>query len=166
MKTITARPILIDIEEIKQNFSADEYVDYLSLYESGSIYGKNTLSIRRQIHFMDKINPKKLILISLNPNEKIKVGETYYDTTKSNISIPGFNKKTKENISFKISPLDVCDSQGLADYINERKTCRKIIATQEQLTPEYIEKFIEEYNNNTVKDVEIKSVLININKIK
>lgn len=36
------------------------------------------------------------------------------------------------------------------------QSCKKIIATQEQLAPEYIQQFIEEYNTNSVKDVEIE----------
>lgn len=32
---------------------------------------------------------------------------------------------------------------------------RKVIATQDQLSPEYIQQFIEEYNNDNVKDIEI-----------
>lgn len=102
MKTKLCRPILIDIANIKQDFSKDEYRTYLSLFESKHPNGKNYLSLAWQFNYTDKINPKQLVLISFD----------------------------KDNIN-------------------------KVIATQNQLSPEYIQQFIKEYNNDTVKDIEI-----------
>ena len=38
----------------------------------------------------------------------------------------------------------------------EEVFCKKVIATQSQIPPEYIQQFIEEYNKGEVKDIEIE----------
>lgn len=42
-----------------------------------------------------------------------------------------------------------------AQHLIDRREWRKVIATQSQLSPEYIQQFIEEYNKGEVKDVKI-----------
>lgn len=75
----------------------------------------------------------QLILISLE-NEKIEVGDKYYD--KHNQLILSATTQSDHNIY---------------NY-------KKVIATQSQLSPEYIQQFIEEYNKGDVKDVEIETI--------
>ena len=76
----------------------------------------------------------QLILISLE-DEKIEVGDMLLDS----------NLKD----SFELfSPYENNDIPVYEFY--------KVIATQDQLSPEYIAKFISQYNNGNVEDVEIK----------
>ena len=75
-------------------------------------------------------NKQQLILISLE-NEKIEVGDLVYDTLKNRL----FNARSNYD--------------GM-EYIH------KVIATQDKISPEYIAKFIEQYNNGKVEDVEIE----------
>lgn len=71
--------------------------------------------------------PQQLILISLDPNEKIEVGDL------------------------------VCDGKYIEKAIvSDYLVSKKVIATQDQLSPEYIQQFIEKYNKDEVKDVEIE----------
>ena len=75
-------------------------------------------------------NKQQLILISLE-DEKIEVGDLVYDTLKNRL----FNARSNYD--------------GM-EYIH------KVIATQDKISPEYIAKFIEQYNNGKVDDVEIE----------
>ena len=81
----------------------------------------------------DKLIPQQLILISLE-DERIEVGENYY-----NIRL----NKVFQAIAY--------------DGYPSKEDC-KVIATQTQLSPEYIQKFIEEYNKGEVKDFEIEMI--------
>ena len=72
----------------------------------------------------------ELILISLE-DEKIEVSDLVYDTLKNRL----FN--------------------AMSNY-DGMKYIHKVIATQNQISPEYIAKFIEQYNNGKVDDVEIE----------
>ena len=76
-------------------------------------------------------NKQQLILISLE-DEKIEVGDTYFNIVSNEMV----------EVDFTI------------DY--EQNHCKKVIATQSQISPEYIAKFIEQYNNGKVDDVEIE----------
>jgi hypothetical protein len=71
---------------------------------------------------------KQIILISLDKNDEIKSGDLI---TNGNIII--------------VAP----DIDGFIGF-------RKVIATQDQLPPEYIQQFIEEYNNGKIEDIEIE----------
>lgn len=75
--------------------------------------------------------PQELILISLE-DEKIEVGNEFY--------------------SSKYETIDVLASNGVIDEF----TSFKVIARQSQIPPEYISKFIEQYNNGCVEDLEIE----------
>lgn len=74
--------------------------------------------------------PQELILISLE-DEKIEVGNEFY--------------------SSKYETIDVLASNGVIDEF----TSFKVIARQSQISSEYISKFIEQYNNGCVEDLEI-----------
>lgn len=80
---------------------------------------------------IERGEPMELIFISLNPDEKIKDGDLVYDKEAKYIRI--LNYKWNE------TDFDV-----------------KVIATQSQIPPEYIQQFIEEYNINSVKDIDIE----------
>ena len=86
----------------------------------------NTLQLHKK-ESNDKVF--ELILISLE-DEKIEVGDAYYS-------------KTFEDI-YKTT----CLSLAIKD-------AKKVIARQYQIPPEYISKFIEQYNNGCVEDLEI-----------
>ena len=78
-------------------------------------------------------NPQELILISLE-DEKIEVGDKYLDDC------------------LLIREAVTSDE----DYWSRRPEYKKIIARQSQISPEYISKFIEQYNKSCVKDLEIE----------
>ena len=75
--------------------------------------------------------PKELILISLE-NEKIEVGDTFVNDYGEIIVA------TKEIVAQLYFPK------------------KKVIARQSQIPSKYISKFIEQYNNNCVEDIEIE----------
>lgn len=86
---------------------------------------------------------QQLILISLDPKEKIEVNDTYYrDGLKS---------------------LDICEDLEHSELLNNDKYCYKVIATQEQISPDYIQQFIEEFNKDNVKDIEIEMLKLGFN---
>ena len=76
-------------------------------------------------------NPQELILISLE-DEKIEEGDTYFNVVSNEIV----------EVDFTI------------DY--EQNHCKKVIARQSQIPLEYISKFIEQYNQNCVEDLDIE----------
>ena len=82
----------------------------------------------------------ELILISLE-DEKIEVSDTYYNLISSKIKI--------------------CESESVKQSLNICKShAKKVIARQSQIPPEYISKFIEQYNRGGVEDLEIERVEI------
>lgn len=84
-------------------------------------------------------NPKmELILISLDPDEKIDIGDT--------VLTPN-NYVTK--VYGKLGELLECSGDG--DY--DKSELKKVIATQKQILT--INQFIKDYNKGEVKDVNI-----------
>ena len=80
---------------------------------------------------------RKLVLISLDPNEKIRVGDLALDL--------GEDMRVKFN-AFLVT----------IETLNyARQECKKVIATQEQLPLEYIKQYIKEYNENKVNNIGI-----------
>ena len=84
-------------------------------------------------HCLSILPNKQLILISLD--DEIKVGDKHYFEGEVKYT-------TKQTIEYLNSSGD--------------NTFKKVIATQEQISPEYIQQFIEEYNKGKVKDFEIE----------
>ena len=115
MKTKLCRPILIETKSEDTLISNREFINLLD--------GK--------IHNPFKNQYYELILISLDPDEKIEEGDKYYDEHNGLIL--------------------TASSQSDHDIYQYKK----VIATQSQLSPEYISKFVEEYNRSEVKDIEI-----------
>ena len=121
MKTRLCKPVLVETKEPTTIFK-----DHSGLYCTG-------LEPQTGHSINSCVTGYKLILISLDPDEKIEVGDMFYDTYSKNIG--------KATVNFG----RVGDDHA-----------KKIIATQFQLSPEYIQQFIEEYNKGEVKDVEIE----------
>lgn len=136
MKTKKCRPVLVESKE-----------------NTGITLGIN---ITRNIPGIMRGQNYQLILISLDPDEKIEVGDKYI--------VELFNVKGKST-GFHLESCNVINdvwvnntSVDLTRHINN---CKKVIALQSQLSPEYIQQFIEEYNKDKVKDVEIEMVTMN-----
>ena len=79
--------------------------------------------------------------------------------------IEGGNKVYEKNLNTEESVYEVYkrnDKLGFFRFRNvfisfdKQNSAKKVIATQPQLSPEYIQQFIEEYNKGEVKDVEIE----------
>lgn len=83
--------------------------------------------------------PQELILISLE-NEKIEEGDWKYN--------PKLNEIWQHNRKNK----------GLSEELQNTisNETAKVIAHQSQISPEYISKFIEQYNNGCVEDLAIE----------
>jgi len=132
MKIKLLRPILIETDEYLEDYP------FLGLENNKlSIYTENN-----QSNF--NVIPQKLILISLDNEDKIDIRDDYYSSTINRI----FNAY----------------SDSLVKSSNESINCHKVIATQSQISAEYIRKFIEEYNTGNIKDVDIEMVDNNPNK--
>jgi hypothetical protein len=119
MKTKLVKPVLVDSEIANIYKCRTGGLGYKEVATSYTVEGQG----------------QQLILISLDPDEKIEVGDLVL-TTISELEV--YNRiETFENR---------CDSIY----------CKKVIATQDKISPEYIQQFIEEYNKGEVKDIEIE----------
>lgn len=141
MKTELVRPILIESKEGTLHLSGTKLIDSIEPTGKNNLY--NSV-------------PQQLILISLDPNEKIEVGDKclvkwgvnvsgkdlYEISTCSEIGVGGIHYFDEMSMSF--------GEHEVSEKI------KKVIATQDQLSPEYIQQFIEEYNRGEVKDVEVE----------
>ena len=81
---------------------------------------------------------KSLYLVSLE-DDNIEVGDKFYYKHFNTYIVDTANERT-----------DMANINKPDGYF------KKVIATQEQLPKEYIQQFINEYNLNTVKDIEIE----------
>ena len=123
--------MLIEVKENIQSGTNRLFIDKfgkLFIDSSFSFYDIIELQLTRQ----------QLIMISLDPNEEIEVGDKYLDDCEL-IREAFTNDK---------------------DYWSKRPEYQKIITTQDQLSFEYIKQFIEEYNRGEVKDIEVEKVFI------
>ena len=126
METKKVRPVLVESKESTLHLSHGKL-----LIRSIESTGKSDLY---------KSIPQELILISLE-NEKIEVGD---------ICLNESNPNDVNNNLIKI------DSETSKYNANNFSSCKKVIARQSQISPEYISKFIEQYNNGCVEDLEIE----------
>ena len=128
MEVINVRPILVNTNEINK-------IGDICLFS----YGLNIAGIA------DIGYPKQeLILISLEPNQKFEIGDKYF--------INGFIKTCVERNKY-INDFYLTDHLGNEDY---EIYCKKVIAKQDQIPESYIQQLIKEYNNSTVKDINIE----------
>jgi hypothetical protein len=90
---------------------------------------------------------------------KIKEGNWYYDKTKEDVVFPSFNIKTGKNKSFRANPIEFCETKDLADFLNIRNNCEKIIASTDKsfggntlpsIPKTFIDFFISEHNKGNV----------------
>lgn len=129
MKTKLVRPILLDSEE------------WQPLVLSTSRYGG--LFKSEYYNPMTEMGDtyKELIFVSLDPDERIEIGDIIYH-------------------SLDYCTLLVTDSP---QYDNKEMLkeygYKKVITTYSQLSPELIQKLIDEYNNGGMKDFEIEMCL-------
>ena len=107
-----------------------ESKDIHSQLEIDNIYINKLSYELKQYHCK---HPQELILISLE-DEEIEVGNEYLDDC-------GLIRKAVTSDE---------------DYWKRRPDYKKVIARQSQISPEYISKFIEQYNNDCVEDLEIE----------
>lgn len=139
MKTKLCRPVLVESKEHNK----------LRLDNNGKLTFEphiQGLSYSGLIHTY-----QQLILISLDPDEKIEVGDKY---------LVELFKITGESVGLQLEECRQIDNIWINnfDVVSTRhiSNCKKVISTQSQLSPEYINQFIEEYNKGEVKYVEIE----------
>ena len=143
MKTKRVRPALVESKDkITLNSIVNDPTFGLGIiiekhgeecfYNTHSSGGSITTPWERNLG--DRLKHYELILISLE-DEKIEVGDLISD------SIFIINASSK-----------IVESQGLIN----RREWKRIIARQSQISPEYISKFIEQYNKDCVEDLEIE----------
>lgn len=99
--------------------------------------GNHSIFKIKEDTYVGWLNLQQFVLISLDSDDKIEEGESYVYWDGNKYSI-------RENLNCKNLPGGTVDA-GI-----------KIIAQQSQLSPEYIQQFIEEYNNGEIKDIEIE----------
>jgi hypothetical protein len=95
----------------------------------------------------------ELILISLDPDEKIEVGNNFWYRNYKLMTCTGLSKSGQILTNNEVAKHN--------DYGHPQSLSKKVIATQSQLSPEYIQQFIEDYNKGEVKDVEIEMIAMN-----
>lgn len=133
MKTKLCRPVLVETTD------KDNIYNLLSR-PNGNVLKCNTGAEYRRLLSLGWI-PKELILISLDPNEEIEKGDICFNES---------NPDDTRNNLIKISSEIACYNANILP------SWKKIIAIQPQLSPEYIQQFIEQYNYGKVEDVQIE----------
>lgn len=123
MKTLLVRPLFIETLDIKTSIVMKGVMPNLCRLTTDVIDDEEWLRFGK---------PQQLILISLNPDEKIEIGDVFY--------------------SSKYNTIDTLASNGVIDKL----TSYKVIATQDQLSPDLINQLVSEFNNDGMKDLEIE----------
>lgn len=113
------RPVLVESKEPNNIYTLD-----------GELY-QTTPNTNIVVSKTDKLIPQQLILISLEEDEKIEVGDRCYCSIENRIIINQF-------------------------HTNVPLTRKKVVATQEQLSPELIQQLVDEYNSGGMKEKEIE----------
>lgn len=103
----------------------------LTLYHDGSF---NNCELSTNLDRLQYHTNQQLVLISFDPNDKIERNDLYYHT--------------KYRTIHKAESFDTTQYDG--DW------CKKVIATQDQLSPELISQLENEYNNGGMKNFEIE----------
>lgn len=132
MKTKRCRPVLVYTNKEVHNCYMFDNLEY----QTDKIFSINGLEYR-------------LVLVSIEPDEKIEVGDLVYEK----------NLNTEESI------YEVCEKNGKLGFFrfrnvfisfDKQNSAKKIIATQDQIPESYIQRFVEEYNEGQIKDLEIE----------
>lgn len=82
-------------------------------------------------NFLSGFNPKQIILISLEPDEKIEVGDVIYNS--------------RENVVEAVISIEDLEFISIINS-NDELIIFKVIATEEQISKEYMGQFVDEYN--------------------
>ena len=128
MKTKKVRPVLVEIKDASNIFENNDKT--LSFYE----YKQHASSGGKKF---------ELILISLE-DEKIEERDEFVHYW--------FNENSTNKDRIVVSTAD----ENTNDKKHRKSFIGKVIARQSQISPEYISKFIEQYNNDCVEDLEIE----------
>ena len=134
MKTKRVRPVLVEIK-----FNSIEEMQGDIIMRDNKLYTHATLlSLKKQSN--DKVF--ELILISLE-YEEIEKGDKFVHYW--------FNENSTNKDRIVVSTAD----KNTNDKKHRKSFIGKVIARQSQIPQEYITKFIEQYNNGCVEDLEI-----------
>ena len=126
MKTKRVRPILVESKVSTLHISHGKLL-------TRSIKPTSKSDLYKSI-------PQELILISLE-DEEIKVGEIGLDL--------------RDNTLFEVKRILTNHYEsGILSF--QKSYCKKVIAHQSQISPEYISKFIEQYNKDCIEDLDIE----------
>lgn len=141
MKTKLCKPVLVPASDKNDIYN-------LLLRPNGKVMKCFTGAEYRRMVLIGWV-PMELDLISLDPDEKIEEGDTgYINIGGGTIGVISYDKEYKT--------WDLTTSNNIHYPFSTREYIKKVIATQSQLSPEYISKFVEEYNNGCVLDLEIE----------
>lgn len=122
MKTKLCKPILIeDITE--ESLHSDRM--YL-------------ISVNNRLYNPFENSYYQLALVSIDPNEKIKIGDrVIYQMNDGHIT-------------------DLIVDNTINTYPERWQGFKKVMAAQSRISPEYTNQFVEEFNKNEIKDVDIE----------
>ena len=159
MKTKRVRPALVESKDkITLNSIVNDPTFGLGIiiekhgeecfYNTHSSGGSITTPWERNLG--DRLKHYELILISLE-DDKIEVGDEFIE-----LDI----YKTRSSY---INKIYICDVGNTETFILTKdinfpfpENCKKVIARQFQIPQEYISKFVEQYNNDCIEDLEIE----------
>lgn len=132
------KPILI---------KSDKHSDIINVAEIQQLFQRSKITNNEDL--LNNLGfDQQLILISFDEDEKIMHNDKW-------IYICPVNGIDYDSNNEPIITNHIPDSINWFDKLHDKKNYHKVIATQEQLPPEYIQQFIEEYNRGEVKDVEV-----------
>lgn len=135
MKTKLVRPVLV-----KNSIVAQTNPSATGL----TLCNDNVLRIGNPL---DKSESRvNLVLISLEEDE-INSGDILFHTLSKRLF-----RVLDSSYLFNIKCIDIINNEEL---ICSNISCHKVIVTQEQISPEYITKFVDQYNDGGVSDIEI-----------
>ncbi len=136
MKTKLVRPVLVESNNPVQIGSIMKYIKLFPFHDDDVDKPVGSLVLNKNFNIVSSNQYWKhcqLILISL---EDDKIEEDALVLVDGGLGRIGLDK-FQNNVKYSIRP-------------------KKVIATQSQLSPEYIQQFIEEYNKGEVKDFKIE----------
>lgn len=135
MKTKLVRPVLV---ETKKHTNLWSYKGRRLYYDQANFNDE------------DETVYYQLILISLDPDEKIEDSGLWYMN----------DECSRDNgiVLFKILTVGkslLCENINGGCFDTHKNWISKVIARQSQISPEYISKFVEQYNGICIEDLEI-----------
>lgn len=133
MITKLVRPVLLSSSDIDAK---------LTLYHDGNF---NHCELSTNLDKLQYHTNQRLILISLDPDENI--GDIYGDRFKDGETV--YYSVVGEECIFIKTKYNICRGNFHSE------NCHKIIAIQDQLSPDLINQLVAEYNNGGMKDFEI-----------